>query len=356
MSRYKIRNFAAMFENKETTDLKELGEFKLISHLTEHIKLNHKNTIIGSGDDAAIIEIAGTYQAQSTEIFAENIHFDLTFHPLKHLGYKMVVATISDILAMNILPSHLLVSLSLSSRFTLEAVEELYAGILIACHEFDIDLIGGDTASSQSGLVVSMTATGTTSKKENITYRKGAKVNDLLVSTGDLGGAYMGLQILEREKKVFMENKDMQPDLEKYDYIVRRQLRPEARVDVIKALALMEITPTSMMDISDGVASEIHHMGEQSQVGFDIYEAKLPIDPQAVDVAIEFGLNPSIVALNGGDDYELLMTLDQKHYDKVKSHPDFTIIGHVTEAVGSYNMITAADQSFPIEAQGFIKK
>ncbi|MDG1098055.1 MAG: thiamine-phosphate kinase [Bacteroidia bacterium] len=345
-----------MFQNKETTPISELGEFGLINHLTQHIKTERKSTVTGVGDDASVVQIGDEYCVQSSEIFAENVDFDLTFHPLKHLGYKMVVATISDVLAMNVIPSHLLVNIALSSRFTLEAIEELYAGILIACKEYNLDLVGGDTGSSQSGLVVSMTATGFTKNKESITYRGGAKSNDLLVSTGDLGGAYMGLQILEREKKIFLEHKDMQPDLEKYDYIVGRQLRPLARLDVVQTLQDLNIIPTSMMDISDGVASEINHMGTAGKVGFNIYEQKLPIDPQTLDVALEFNLNPSIVALNGGDDYELLMTIDQKHFDKIKGNPDLTVIGHVTESAGAYNMVTQADQVFPIEAQGFSDK
>ena len=345
-----------MFQNKETTPISELGEFGLINHLAQHIKVERDSTITGVGDDASVIKVGEEYCVQSSEIFAENIDFDLTFHPLKHLGYKMVVATISDVLAMNVVPSHLHVNIALSSRFTLEAIEELYAGILIACNEYKLDFVGGDTSSSQSGLVVSMTATGSVKKKDSITYRGGAKVNDLLVSTGDLGGAYMGLQILEREKKIFMEHREMQPDLEKYDYIVGRQLRPLARLDVVQAMQDLDIVPTSMMDISDGVASEIFHMGSASKVGFNIYEQKLPIDPQTLDVALEFNLNPSIVALNGGDDYELLMTLDQKHFDKIKGNPDFTVIGHVTESAGAYNMVTQSDQVFPIEAQGFSDK
>jgi len=345
-----------MFENKETTPISQLGEFGLVKHLAEHINTERESTIRGIGDDASIIKIGEEYCVQSSEIFAENIDFDLTFHPLKHLGYKMVVATISDVLSMNVVPSHLLVNMALSSRFTLEAIEELYQGIIIACKEYKLDLVGGDTSSSQSGLVISMTATGIIKDKKAISYRGGAKPNDLLISSGDLGGAYMGLQILEREKKIFLEHKEMQPDLEKYDYIVGRQLRPLARLDVIESLKELDIVPTSMMDISDGVASEIHHMGAASACGFDIYEQKLPIDPQTLDAALEFQLNPSVVALNGGDDYELLMTIDQKHFEKIKGNMDFTVIGHVTQSSGAYNMITGADQSFPIEAQGFTDK
>ncbi len=342
-----------MFQNKETSDINLMGEFGLISHLAEHIKTNNKNTIKGIGDDASVIQVGKNFCVQSSEIFAENVDFDLMYHPLKHLGFKMVVAAISDLLAMNVKPSAILVNIALSSRFTLEAIEELYAGIILASNEYQVDITGGDFSSSKSGLVVSITATGFATDAKKICYRGGAKANDLLVVSGDLGGAYMGLQILEREKRVFMEHKNMQPDLEMHEYIVGRQLRPSARLDVLNLLHQLNVTPSSMMDISDGVASEIYHMGKASNVGFAVYEEKLPIDPQTLQTALDFNLNPSIVALNGGDDFELIMTISQTDYDKIKNQLDLTIIGHATEQVGRYEMVTQNNQRFDIKAQGF---
>jgi thiamine-monophosphate kinase len=341
-----------MFENNRRTELDSLGEFGLLRELETHFAPKGAQVIQGIGDDAAVIRQQGQCLVVTTDHAIEGVHFDLTFHPLKHLGYKVVAAAVSDICAMNAKPSQILVNLGLSNRFSLEAVEELYAGIQLACDKYEIDLVGGDTSASRSGLFLNVTAIGV-AEEDKITYRTGAKPNDLLVLTGDIGGAYMGLQILEREKKVFLEHPDMQPDLEKYDYIVGRQLRPEARVDVVKLLNELNIVPTSMIDVSDGVASEIHHLGMRSKVGFDIYENKLPIDPQTVDTALAFQLNPTIAALNGGEDFELLFTVDQQHYDAIKNHPDLTIIGHVTSQEGKYNLNTAAGNTFDIQAQGW---
>lgn len=343
-----------MFENSERTELSSLGEFGLIRHIAKHFPAKNSSTLNGIGDDAAVIKVGKSAVAISTDTFVEGVAFDLTFHPLKHLGYKTIAAAVSDICAMNAKPTQVLVSIALSNRFSLEAVEELYEGIRLACEKYSIDLVGGDTTTSRSGLVVQVTAFGEVDPKK-IVYRKGAKPNDLLVVTGDLGGAYMGLQILEREKRVFLEHPSMQPDLEKYDYIVGRQLKAESRIDVLDILNDLNIVPTSMMDVSDGVASELFHLGEASNVGFDVYEDKLPIDPQTVDAALEFNLNPSIVALNGGEDYELLFTVDQKHYDAIKNHPDFSIIGHATELVHKYQLMTKAGNSFDIKAQGWTK-
>lgn len=341
-----------MFENTERTELSALGEFGLISHLSKHFINKNESTVLGIGDDAAIVKMGDAYMAISTDSFIEGVHFDLMFHPLKHLGYKAVAATVSDICAMNAIPTQITVAIGLSNRFSLEAVEELYEGMRLACEKYEIDLIGGDTSSSRSGLILNLTAIGEVDPKK-VTYRKGAKPNDLLVVTGDVGGAYMGLQILEREKKVFLEHPAMQPDLETYDYIVGRQLKAEARVDVIKLLDELKIIPTSMMDVSDGIASELFHLGQASAVGFDIYEDKLPIDPQTVDTALAFDLNPSIMALNGGEDYELLFTVDQREWDKIKNNPDFTVIGHATELINSYKLNTKAGNSFDIKAQGW---
>jgi thiamine-monophosphate kinase len=285
-------------------------------------------------------------------MMVEGVHFDLTYTPLKHLGYKAVTSNLSDICAMNGIPTQITVSVAFSNRFSLEAIEELYEGIRLACEKYEIDLIGGDTSSTRSGLVISVTAVGEVSPKK-ITKRSGAKPGDLLVLSGDIGGAYMGLQILEREKRVFLEHKQMQPDLEPFDYIVGRQLKPEARLDVVRILEELDIVPTSMMDVSDGVASELHHLGKASGVGFEVYEEKLPLDQQTLDTALTFNLNPSIAALNGGEDYELLFTVDQKHYDKLKNHLDFSIIGHATESAGKYLLNTRAGNSFDIKAQGW---
>jgi thiamine-monophosphate kinase len=341
-----------MFENTERTELSSLGEFGLIDHLAKHFEPKHKSSLLGIGDDAALIKLGTRVMAVSTDMLVEGVHFDLTYTPLKHLGYKAVTANLSDIAAMNAKPSQITASIGMSNRFSLEAVEELYEGMRLACEKYQVDLIGGDTTSSRSGLIISVTAMGETNLKKT-TYRKGAKPGDLLVVSGDIGGAYMGLQILEREKRVFMEHKEMQPDLEPYDYIVGRQLKPEARLDIIDRLEELKIVPTSMIDVSDGVASEIHHLGKSSDVGFDIYEDKLPIDPQTLDTALSFELNPSIAALNGGEDYELLFTVSQDDYDKMKSDIDFTIIGHATDSKGVYTLHTKAGNSFGIKAQGW---
>ena len=342
-----------MFENADRTELSELGEFGLIEHLAQHFGVKNQNSIMGVGDDCAVIErTETTFGLLSTEVFLEGVHFDLAYHPLKHLGYKLVSAAVSDVYAMNGKPEQIQIALGLSNRFGLEAIEELYAGMIIACDKYKVDLVGGDTSTSRSGLVVSLSVYGVVNK-DLITYRKGAKPMDLLVVSGDLGGAYMGLQILEREKRVFMEVPNMQPDLEQYDYIVGRQLRAEARFDVIDILEEIGVKPTSMMDVSDGVASEIFHLAKLNEVGFDIYEDKLPIDPQTVETAILFDLNPSIVALNGGEDYELLMTIDQGDFEKIKNIPDLTIIGYVTEAAFKNQLITKSGNTFDIKAQGW---
>lgn len=341
-----------MFENSGRTELNELGEFGLIQLLSEHFKPALPETIHGIGDDAAVIDSEGHYTLVSSDLLLEGIHFDLGFHPLKHLGYKAVVVNLSDICAMNGKPAQVLVNIALSNRFSLEAVEELYAGIRLACDKYNVDLVGGDTSASPRGLLLSVTAIGKV-EKDKICYRTGAKPNDLLVLTGDIGGAYMGLQILEREKRVFLEHPDMQPDLEQHDYIVGRQLKPEARTDIRDLLDELKVVPGSMIDVSDGVASEIRHLGLASGVGFDIYEAKLPIDPQTVDRALEFGLNPSIAALNGGEDYELLFTVSPSDYEKIKHNPDLTVIGHATDKAGDFSLITSSGNRFEIKAQGW---
>lgn len=340
-----------MFENKALHHLEEMGEFGLIDHLTSFIENTQKSTLKGPGDDAAVLSPESELLI-SSDMLTEGVHFDLMYTPLKHLGYKSIVVNLSDIAAMNGIPTHVTVSLGLSSKFSLEAIEELYAGMLMACKKYNIDIIGGDTVSSKSGLIISITAVGH-QLKEKIVYRKGANPGDLLCVTGDLGGAYLGLQLLEREKRVFLANPGFQPELDGYDYLIGRQLKPEARVDVVKLLEERGVLPTSMIDISDGLSSEIMHLCKQSEVGIRIYEEKLPIDPTAINLATEFNLDVVTCALNGGEDYELLFTIAQNDYEKIKGDPDITVIGHCTEQKGKAQIINAAGQDFDLKAQGW---
>ena len=343
-----------MFENKDTpkTPLSDYGEFALIDHLTKSFKLKNPSSIIGIGDDSAVVNHNSKLTLMTSDILIEDVHFDLTYMPLKHLGYKSVVVNLSDIYAMNGEAKQIIVSIAASNRFTVEALEELYIGIELACKKFKIDLIGGDTSSSSKGLIISITAIGE-SKKNKITTRSGSKLNDLLVVTGDLGGAYMGLQVLEREKAVFKVNPKSQPDLSEYSYCIGRQLKPEARKDIIKLLNEMNIIPTSMIDISDGLSSEILHLAKASQKGFKIYEEKLPIDPEVVKISEEFKINPSTSALNGGEDYELLFTISQKDYNKIKGNKQLTVIGHVTNDNMDCNLINLKGEQIKITAQGW---
>lgn len=340
------------FDNTSRTEISELGEFGLIRHLTQYIELKNDSSIKGVGDDAAVIDNSNLQTVVSTDMLVEGPHFDLTYVPLKHLGYKSVVVNLSDIYAMNAEPKQILVSIALSSRFSLEAVEELYAGMLLACKKYNVDMVGGDTASSRSGLVISITAIGV-AKKEDVVYRNTAKEGNLLCVSGDLGGAYMGLQILEREKSVFKENPNLQPDLEGKDYILERQLKPEARKDVIELLKNLKVRPTAMIDISDGLSSEILHLCDQSGVGVELYEDKLPIDPLTFETAREFNLDPTVCALSGGEDYELLFTVDIADYDKIKNSMDITIIGHITSASKGKLMVAKAGTVHELKAQGW---
>jgi thiamine-monophosphate kinase len=285
-------------------------------------------------------------------MLVEGVHFDLTYVPLRHLGYKSVVVNVSDICAMNGEAKQILVSIALSNRFSLEAVEELYSGIRLACEKYGVDLIGGDTTSSLSGLVINITVIGE-GHKDKVAYRSGAKEKDLLCVSGDLGGAYMGLQLLEREKAVFRENPKIQPDLEGKDYILERQLKPEARKDIVRLLSDLDVQPTSMIDISDGLASEILHICNQSEAGCELYEEKIPIDPQTYDTARQFNLDPTMCALSGGEDYELLFTIKIEDYDKIKNLPDFTVIGHITNKEKGRNLISKSGSVHPITAQGW---
>ena len=344
-----------MFENKnqELTPISALGEFGLIKHITQFFPVENASTELGVGDDAAIINAEGKKVLVSTDMFTEGVHFNLGYTPLKHLGYKVVVAGISDIAAMNAVPTQIMISVAVSNRFPVEALEEIYAGVQLACRRYKVDLVGGDTTSSQTGLVINVTAIGLESS-EKIISRNGVKPNDLLVVTGDLGGAYMGLQILEREHSVYLKNPNMQPEMEGYDYILERQLKPEARTDIKGILEELGVKPTSMIDVSDGLASEVLHLSDRSKVGFRIYEEKIPMDELTISTADEFNLNPVMTALNGGEDYELLFTISQSDFDKIKNNPDFTIIGHaVEEEQGNYLVLRGSNELAELTAQGW---
>lgn len=342
-----------MFENKGTTTLDKIGEFGLIDHLTKNIKLQQASTVKGVGDDAAVLlKNLETMQVLTTDLLVEGVHFDLIYTPLKHLGYKAVIVNLSDVCAMNAIPRQITVSLAVSSKYTLEAIEELYSGILAACELYKVDLVGGDTTTSTSGLVISITALGD-AKTEDVTYRHNAKENDLLCVTGDLGGAYIGLQLLEREKQIYLENPSVQPDMEGNDYVLERQLKPEARLDIVLLLKQLEVVPTSMIDISDGLASEILHLCKSSNVGCTIYEEKIPIDPTTFQKAIDLNLVPQVCALNGGEDYELLFTIKQSDYGKIKANPSITVIGHMTDKNSGAQLITKDGSATPLVAQGW---
>jgi thiamine-monophosphate kinase len=340
-----------MNEDEKNIDLKDLGEFGLIERLTKKIKLFNENTLLGPGDDAAIINSSKEILV-SSDMLVEGIHFDMAFTPLKHLGYKSVIVNISDIYAMNGNPKQITVGLAISSKYTLEAIEEFYDGILLACEKYKVDVIGGDITSCINGLTISITAIGEAKKKE-IVKRSGAKENDLLITTGDLGGAYMGLNVLQREKEVWKSNPNMQPELDNYNYILERQLKPEARRDVIEFLKKCNVIPTSMIDISDGLASEVFHICTSSDVGCQLYEEKIPIDPQTYQTSMDFNTNPTVSALNGGEDYELLFTINQKDYEKIKNDPNLTVIGHITKKSQGINLIGNGNTSTPLQAQGW---
>ncbi len=341
-----------MFENKGRTEIEQLGEFGLIEHLTKNFEIRNESSLKGIGDDAAVINFEGKKALISTDLLLEGIHFDLAYTPLKHLGYKAIQVNLSDIYAMNGTATQVTVSIGLSSKFPLEAVEELYEGISVACEKYNVDLIGGDTTASKQGLVISVTSIGFADEKD-ICYRNGANEGDLICVSGDLGGAYIGLQLLEREKNIFLENPNIQPDLEGKDYIVERQLKPESRKDIVEVLKSIKVKPTSMIDISDGLASEILHICIQSNKGCNIYEEKIPIDPMTYDTARDFGIDPTVCALNGGEDYELLFTIQQADFEKIKNNPDISIIGHITEVSAGCNLISKSEKVHQIKAQGW---
>ncbi len=339
-------------KNQERTSLEKLGEFGLIEHLTKNFSLQHQSTETGVGDDAAVLDFKTKKTLLSTDLLIEGVHFDLSYVPLKHLGYKAVVVNLSDIFAMNATATHITVSIAASNRFPLEALNELYEGIALACKKYKIDLVGGDTTSSTKGLLISITALGE-ANPSNITYRNGAKPNDLLVVSGDLGGAYMGLQILEREKEVYKVNPNSQPDLEPYSYIIERQLKPEARNDIAELLKILKVTPTAMIDISDGLSSEILHLCKNSKVGCNLYENKIPLDPTVISACEEFKIDSTMVALSGGEDYELLFTVDQQDFEKIKGNPNLSIIGHMTDSAEGAHLITRGNSKIPLTAQGW---
>lgn len=341
-----------MLENPGRTELSELGEFGLIEQIKKSVVLIQPSSLKGIGDDAAVLEHNNRVTLVSTDMMVEGVHFDLSYVPLKHLGYKAAVVNFSDIYAMNGYPEQILVSIAISNRFSVESVEEIYAGLLLACKKYKVDLVGGDTSTSPSGLTLSMTIVGS-AEKSKVVYRSGAKEKDLICVSGDLGGAYMGLQILEREKEIFRENPNIQPDLEGNDYILERQLKPEARKDIIELLSDLDIQPNAMIDISDGLASEIIHLCRQSGTGCHIYEEKIPIDPQTAERARQFNLDPSLCALSGGEDYELLFTIPIQDHEKIKNLPEITIIGHITDRNTGTQLITRDGKQHPITAQGW---
>jgi len=343
-----------MFEDKEQKkiSLSELGEFGLIDHLTRGFSLQQPSSKLGVGDDAAVLDFGGKQTVVSSDLLVEGVHFDLAYTPLKHLGYKSVMVNLSDIYAMNAIASQIVISLAVSNRFPLEALEEFYEGVQLACTGYGVDLVGGDTTSSTRGMLISGTALGAANGKD-LAYRSGAKPNDLLVVTGDLGGAYMGLQVLERENEVFKVNPGNQPDLSPYAYIIERQLKPEARKDIVELLKKLGVKPTAMIDISDGLSSEILHLCKKSQVGCALYEDKIPLDPTVISACEEFELDSTMVALSGGEDYELLFTIDQQDYPKIKGNPHLSVVGHMTEAAEGSSLIARNGAKIPLTAQGW---
>lgn len=339
--------------SEQRTELENLGEFGLIDRLTSQFKNRQPGTVKGIGDDAAVVERNETELTLiSTDLLIEGVHFNLMYVPFKHLGYKAVAVNLSDIAAMNGTPEHITVSIAVSNRFPVEALEELYDGIRMACETYKVDLIGGDTTTSQSGLMISVTAVGVV-ERTKVVYRSGARPNDLLVVTGDLGAAYMGLQVLERERTVFQASPDIQPDLDGFDYIIGRQLKPEARKDIIGFLNELDVVPTSMIDVSDGLASEVLHICKASKTGAMVYNAKIPIDSSVSTTAIDFNLDPVTCALNGGEDYELLFTIAQEDYDKIKGNPHMTVIGFITPPDQGTYLVDSNDSLVPLKAQGW---
>lgn len=339
-------------KNPQRTALEALGEFGLIDHLTQGFTLKQPSSVKGIGDDAAVLDFGQKKTVVSTDLLVEGVHFDLSYVPLKHLGYKSVMVNLSDIYAMNAMATQVTVSLAVSNRFSLEALEAFYQGVATACKVYEVDLVGGDTTSSKKGMLISVTAIGA-AEETDLVYRSGARPFDLLVVSGDLGGAYLGLQVLEREKEVFKVNPKNQPNLALYTYLIERQLKPEARKDVVALLKKLEVRPTAMIDISDGLSSEVLHLCRQSAVGCTLFEDKIPLDPTVISTAEEFRLDSTTIALSGGEDYELLFTVDQADYPKIKGNPNFTVIGHITQQQEGAHLITRGNTQIPITARGW---
>lgn len=340
-----------MSENR--SEISQLGEFGLIDRISKKITLQNPTSVTGIGDDAAVLDNGDDYRLVSTDLLTEGVHFDLAYTPLQHLGYKAVSVNVSDIAAMNGKAEQIVISLALSNRFSVEAVDALYEGIRAACEHYKVDLVGGDTTSSRSGLIISITVIGRV-KKDRIVYRKGAKPTDIICVTGDLGAAFAGLQILEREKEVFLTDPGMQPTLDKYEYLVGRQLKPIARTDIVFELEEAGVKPTSMIDVSDGLASELFHIGKNSNVGVRIYEDKIPLDELTYNTAaLEFKIDPVTCALNGGEDYELLFTIDQKDFEKIKNHADIHMIGYVHDKPNQHTLVTKQGNEIVLKAQGW---
>ncbi len=340
--------------NTDRTEISSIGEFGLINRIKQNFPIRLSDSIMGIGDDAAVLSATDQQRVVSTDLLIEGVHFDLKYVPLAHLGYKAVSVNVSDIAAMNAIPTQITVSIAISNRFSVEAIDELYKGIQAACENYNVDLIGGDTTSSPVGLLISVTAIGKADAKD-IVYRKGASKGDIICVTGDLGGAYLGLQILEAEKQAFMADPNAKPELEEYSYIVGRQLKPIARMDVIHELKEHNVVPTSMIDVSDGLASELLHLANASNLGLRIFEDKIPIDKETYDVAInKFNITPSVCALNGGEDYELLFTIKQEDYEKIKNHNDISFIGYMSVKEDNCMLISRNEQLVPLKAQGWV--
>ncbi len=338
--------------NQERTEIASLGEFGLIDHLTRNNEITQAGTLLGTGDDAAVIDHFGKQTVISTDMLVEGVHFDLMYTPLKHLGYKAVVVNLSDICAMYATPTHITVSIAISNRFSVEALDELYEGIYAACREYHVDLVGGDTASSLKGLVISVTAIGAI-KPDRFVTRSGAQKNDLICVSGDLGAAYLGLQLLEREKKIFLENPGVQPDMENRAYVIGRILKPEPRTDIITWLEEQQIVPTAMIDVSDGLSSELLHICKQSQAGCVVYEDKIPLHDETKEVALSFQLDPTTCALSGGEDYELLFTIRQEDYERVAADSRISVIGYITDAAEGAHLLTKGGNKHALTAQGW---
>ncbi len=337
---------------EQRTEISTLGEFGLIDHLTKNNEIKNVSTILSVGDDAAVLDHFGKQVVVTTDMLVEGIHFDLMYTPLKHLGYKSVIVNLSDVYAMNATPAQITVSIAFSNRFSLEALEEFYDGVYAACDKYNVDLVGGDTTSSQKGFLISVTAIGEVAP-DKFVKRSGAKKGDLICVTGDLGGAFLGLTLLEREKKIFLETKGVQPDLENQDYIVRRILKPEARKDIIEFFAAKDIVPTSMIDISDGLGSELLHICKQSEAGCILYEEKIPVNDIARQFAYKLELDPTACALSGGEDYELLFTINQRDYEKIIANDQISIVGYIAEKSAGSKIITKGGVEHKLTAQGW---